>query len=61
MPKFVKYGTGFIIVAIIVALAVVGFKLDVISDFTVFTILMVIIIIAVYIIHLLIYWNKVAN
>lgn len=61
LPKFVKYVTGFVIVAIVVALAVIGFMLDVLSDFTVFTILMAIIIIAVYVIHLLIYWNKLAN
>ena len=61
LPKFVKYVTGFVIIAIVVVLAVIGFMLDVLSDFTVFTILMAIIIIAVYVIHLLIYWNKVAN
>ena len=61
LPKFVKYITGFIIIGIVVALAVIGFMLDVLSDFTVFTILMAIIIIAVFMIYVLIYLNKAAN
>lgn len=61
LPKFVKYGIGFIIIVIVVALAVIGFMFDVLSDFTVFTILMLIIIIAVFIIYLLIYFSKVAQ
>lgn len=61
LPRFVKYGTGGFIIIIIVALAIIGFAMNVLSDFTVFTILMLIVIVAVLIIYLLIYWNKAAN
>lgn len=61
LPKVVKYGTGALIVAIVVTLALVGFLMNVLSDFTVFTILMAVIVVALLIIYLLIYFNKWAN
>lgn len=61
LPKVVKYGTGLVIVGIVVGLALVGFLMNVLSDFTVFTILMAVIIIALLIVYLLIYFNKWAN
>lgn len=61
LPKAIKYITGALIVTIVVALALIGFLMNVLSDFTVFTILMAVIIVALLIIYLLIYFNKWAN
>lgn len=61
LPKLVKYGTGLVIVCIVVALAVTGFVLDFLSDFSVFTILMAIIVVAILIIYGLIYLDKAFN
>ncbi len=58
LPKTVKYLTGLVIVAIVVGLAVIGFVQNLLSDFSVFTILMAIIIVGFYVVHLLIYFSK---
>ncbi len=61
LPKILKYVSGIIIVAIVVTLAVIGFVKDIISDFSVVTIIAAIIIIGFFIVYLIIAFNKSSN
>lgn len=58
IPKFIKYATAVLITAFVVAIATVGFVLDVISDFEVFTILMAIVIVGFFLVYLLMNYAK---
>ena len=58
IPKLLKIITGFMMIAIVGSLSIIGFVLDIISDFAVFAITSGIIIASLFIVYLIISFTK---
>ncbi len=58
IPKVLKIISGIVIIGIVAALAVIGFALDIISDFSVFAITIGVMVISIFIVYLLTSYTK---
>lgn len=58
IPKLLKYVSALTIGGMIVGITVVGLVKDILSDFAVFTVIMAIIILGLFIVYLLIFYTK---